>query len=79
MNIDISALTRERKPIIFDAKGYRCPQCERFNVHQGYVHANWGAAILHTCVCGHRVVIERGEVSYPSAVGEALTVHGEVG
>ena len=43
---------------------WKCPNCDRVHALGPYVFAHWDDDLQHTCDCGHKHSILRGNVTY---------------
>lgn len=46
-----------------NATGYDCLYCNRNNTFGQFVYDHWNAPVVHTCACGARSEILRGQAS----------------
>ena len=56
-----------KKPVDLP-KSYLCTQCHTEHQFPGYVYAHWDVDITHTCDCGARHNIRRGEAEFLPAL-----------
>lgn len=41
--------------------GYVCPKCDKLNIYPMCIFAHYHELTMHTCECGNKVIILKGE------------------